>query len=149
MPKLTVLLLAALAACSTVPRGTASPPPATASAPAGLGAGVYTVTLADSDLPYSAVAAGMSPRMVGTWEMTVDRPGHAMVRFNGQEVVEMPFEAQGNQVTFAGGTGQYACASSGRYTWETTADSVRFTRAEDSCHGRVIALTSRAWTKRP
>ncbi|HEU4556201.1 MAG TPA: hypothetical protein VFS20_00080 [Longimicrobium sp.] len=147
MPKLTVLLLATLAACSNIPRGTASPPPA--AAPAAFGPGVYSVTLADSDLPYSAVAAGMSLRVVGTWEMTVDRPGHAVVRFNGQEVAEMPFEVQGNQITFAGGTGQYACPNSGRYTWEITAAGLRFTRGEDTCHGRTIALTSRPWTKRP
>ena len=147
MPKLTVLLLAAVAACSTTSPGTAPPP--RAAAPAAFGPGVYSVTLADSDLPYSAVAAGMSMRVVGTWEMNIDRPGHAVVRFNGQEVAEMPFEVQGNQITFEGGTGQYACQSSGRYTWETTADGVRFTRREDTCHGRTVALTSRAWTKRP
>lgn len=148
MPKLAVLLLATVAACSTMSRGT-SPPPPMPPAPAGFGPGVYSVTLADSDLPYSAVAAGMSLRVVGTWEMTVDRPNHAVVRFNGQDVVDMPFEVQGNQITFAGGTGQYACASSGRYTWEPTAAGVRFTRAEDSCAGRVIALTTRPWARRP
>jgi hypothetical protein len=149
MPKLSVLLLAALAACSTMPPGTASPPPAVAPAPAGFGPGVYSVTLADSDLPSSAAATGMSLRVVGTWEMTVDGTGHAVVRFNGQQVVDMPLEVQGNQVTFAGGTGEYACQGSGRYTWEATAAGLRFTRVEDSCAGRVVALTSRAWTKRP
>ncbi|HYH79953.1 MAG TPA: hypothetical protein VEX86_09145 [Longimicrobium sp.] len=148
MPKLTVLLLATLAACSTMPPGTASPPPAMPPAPAGFGPGVYSVTLADSDLPLSA-PTGMRTGMVGTWEMTVDGPGRALVRFNGQQVVDMPFQMQGSQVTFSEGTGQYACQGPGRYTWEATAAGLRFTRVEDSCNGRAVALTSRAWTKRP
>lgn len=149
MPKLTVLLLAALAACSAVPPGGASPPRAMAPAPAVFGPAVYTVTLAEADLPYSTVAAGRAPGMVGTWEMTVDGAGRAVVRLNGRQVVDMPLQVQGSQVTFAEGTGQYACQGPGRYTWDATAAGLRFTTIEDSCAGRVAALTSRAWTKRP
>jgi len=148
MPKPAVLLLAALAACSTMPHGTASSS-AMAPAPAGFGPGVYSVTLAEADLPYSEIAAGRAPGMVGTWELTVDAASHAVVRFNGQEVVDMPFQVQGNQITFAEGNGRYACSGPGRYTWAATAAGLRFTRVEDPCTGRMAALTARPWTKRP
>lgn len=147
MPKPTVLLLATLAACSTMPAGTAAPSPM-APPPAGFGPGVYSVTLADSDIPTS-VLSGPRGSLVGRWEMTVDGASHAVIRYNGQEVVEMPFQLQGNQVTFAEGNGRYACPGPGRYTWEATAASVRFTRVEDPCTGRVAALTARAWTRTP
>jgi len=149
MPKLPMLLLAAVAACSSMPRGAASPPPATAPAAAAFGPGVYTLALAEADLPYSEVAAGRAPGMTGTWEMTVDESGHARVSLNGEQVVDMPFQVQGNQITLAAGTGRYACPGPGRYTWEATAAGVRFAMVDDSCTGRVAALTTRAWTKRP
>jgi hypothetical protein len=148
MPKLATLLLATLAACSTMPAGTGSPP-TVAPAPATFGPGVYSVTLAESDLPYAAVAAGRASRMVGTWEMAVDASGHAVIRLNGQQVVEMPYQMQGNQLTLAEGTGPFACSGPGRYTVEATAGNVRFTMVQDSCAGRVDALTSRAWTRQP
>ena len=81
--------------------------------------------------------------------MTVDGPSRAVVRLNGRQVAEMPFLTQGNQITFAEGTGPYACPGPGRYTWEATAAGLRFTSVEDPCVGRVAALTARAWTKRP
>jgi hypothetical protein len=147
--KLPVLLLATLAACSTMGSSTASPPAAVAPAPVAFGPGVYSMTLTEADLPYSAAAAGRGAGMVGTWEITVDGTSHAMVRFNGQQVVEMPFTAQGNAITFAEGTGPYACSGPGRYTWEPTPAGLRFTTVDDSCVGRVAALTARAWTRRP
>ena len=148
MPKLTVLLLAALAACSTAQPGTA-PPPAAMPAATALPAGVYTVTLVDADVPPMAPAS-LRGAMVGPWEMTIDGSGvRALVRFNGRQVADIPLQVQGNQVTFTEGTGDYACQTAARYTWETTPAGLRFTGTEDSCTGRVVALTARPWVKRP
>ena len=148
MPKLTVLLLAALAACSTAQAGT-TPPPASMPAATSLPPGVYTVTLTDTDVPPMAPAS-MRGAMVGPWEMTIDGSGvRAVVRFNGRQVTDIPLQVQGNQVTFAEGTGDYACSTAARYTWETTSAGLRFTGTDDSCTGRVVALTARPWVKRP
>ena len=152
MSKLPLLLLAALAACAPMSSGTAppaAPPAAMDMAPAaGFPTGVYASTLADADLPAS-ITGDMRTGMVGNWEIAIDRPGHALVRYNGQQVVEAPFEVQGNQITFSNDTGQYACQTTGRYTWAMSGSELRFTRIEDPCDGRAAALTVHPWTKRP
>ena len=153
MKKCTLLLFAALAACAPASSGTMSPPPPpspamASAAPMGLGTGTYATTIVAADLPAGA-SADMQSGMVGAWELVVDRPGHAIARYNGQQVVETAFEVQGNQITFSNDTGQYACGTPGRYTWEMTAAGVRFTRVEDSCDGRAVALTLHPWARRP
>jgi len=151
MKKCTLLLFAALAACTPASTGAMPPPPPPAmsmTAPAGLGTGTYATTIVASDLP-SGASADMQSGMVGMWELVVDRPGHAVARYNGEQVVETAFEVQGNQITFSNDTGQYACNTPGRYTWEMTAAGLRFTKVEDPCDGRAVALTVHPWARRP
>lgn len=136
MPRLTLLLLASLAACATM--GTA---------PAGL-AGTYTTTIAEGDIPASA-PADMRTGMAGAWEMTLDGSGHAVVRYNGRQVVDAPYTMNGSELTFTDDTGEYACHSPARYTWNVSGGQLRFTRIEDSCEGRVLALTAHPWAARP
>lgn len=150
MTRLSLVLLAALAACAPASSGTMPPPPppAAMSMPAGIADGTYSTTIAASDIPAGA-SADMQSGMVGMWELVVDRPGHAIARYNGQQVVETGFEVQGNQVTFSNDTGPYACNAPGTYTWEMTAAGLRFTRVNDPCDGRAVALTVHPWARRP
>ena len=148
----TLLLFGALAACTPASTGTMPPPPpapdAAMAAPPGISSGTYATTIAAADFPASA-SADMQSGMVGTWELVMDRPGHAVARYNGQQVVETEVQVQGNQVTFTNDTGQYACGTPGRYTWEMTAAGLRFNKVEDACDGRAVALTAHPWARRP
>lgn len=154
MKHCTLLLFAALAACAPASAGTmppAAPPPsssAMAMAQTGIANGTYTSSIVAADFPASA-SAGMQSALVGMWELVVDRPGHAIARFNGQPVVDTELQVQGNQVTFSNDTGQYACSVPGRYTWEMTAAGLRFTKVEDPCDGRATALTTHPWARQP
>ncbi|HEX8693556.1 MAG TPA: hypothetical protein VF746_14130 [Longimicrobium sp.] len=142
MTKLPLLLLPVLVACATtvsVPAGSV--------APAGIAAGTYTTTIAASDLPASAPAE-MRSALVGTWEMIVDGSGRALVSFNGRQVVDTPYQVNGSEISFGTDTGEYACNSPARYTWRMAGGQLFFTRIEDSCQGRVVALTTHPWTRR-
>lgn len=145
MSRLSMLLLPALVGCAATVSVPASPP---APSPAGIVAGTYATTIVESDIPASAPApAEMRAGLVGRWEITVDGSGRALVRFNGQQVVEGPYQINGQEITFsAEDTGSYACRVPGRYTWRISNGELRFTKLEDNCEGRVIALTSHPWT---
>ena len=79
MSRLPLLLFSTLlAACATV-----------APAPAGLAAGPYTTTIVAADIPAGA-PADMAAGEVGIWQFTVAENGHALVSFNGQQVVDAP-----------------------------------------------------------
>jgi len=154
MPKLSLLALAALAAACT-PMGPGpvvgpeSPPmaPATAMA-AGFPEATYTTTIAAGDLPASA-PADMSAQMVGAWEIAFGGNGHALVSFNGRQMVDAPYTVSGNQLTLTDGdTGEYACHSNARYTWHATATELHLMKVEDACDGRVVALTAHALVRR-
>ncbi|HET7231107.1 MAG TPA: hypothetical protein VFJ16_13935 [Longimicrobium sp.] len=151
MKKPTLLVLAALAACAPMPPGTASPPPPppmAMAATAELTPGVYTTTLAEADIPAGAPAE-LRTGLVGAWEIAIHGPTHAVVTYNGRQVVDAPFSLQGNQITFTQDSGDYACNATGRYTWAMTSAGLRFTMIEDPCQGRVAALTAHPWVKRP
>jgi hypothetical protein len=147
MPKLSLLLVPALAACAMstpAPAPAASPNAAMASMPM---TGVFTTTVAEADVPAS-VPAEMRGGLVGRWELNIDRPGHALVSYNGQQVVDSPFQVQGNTISFApdADTGPYACHAAAHYTWAMTSAGLRFTKLDDACEGRAVALTAHPWT---
>lgn len=152
MPKLNLLLLATLAACSTMPPAAAAPATSmTGPAPAPSMAaptGVYAATIAASDIPASAPAE-LQSGMVGAWQLVFDAPGHALVRYNGEQVVDAPFTVQGNHITFGDDSGSYACHDTAHYTWQMTGAGLVFTKLDDSCEGRALALTLHPWTKQP
>ncbi|HEX8907264.1 MAG TPA: hypothetical protein VF771_20600 [Longimicrobiaceae bacterium] len=153
MKTLTLLLLPALAACATAtPEATpaAAPPaaPAAAAAPAGIGAGTYTSTIAAADIPAGA-PADMATGMVGEWQLVTNGSGQAMVSYNGRQVVTAPYQVNGNEITFAANdTGEYACNAAGRYSWRISGGQLYFTKIEDTCQGRAIALTAHPWSAR-
>jgi len=153
MPRLPILLLLpVLAACATAapdPDGMPSGTPATMAATpaAGIPSGTYTTTIADADVPASA-PADMRSQIVGAWEIVMDGSGHAMVRFGGRQVVDAPYTVSGNEITFTEDTGEFACRSSARYTWQASGGQLRFTKVEDSCDGRAMVLTAHPLTRR-
>ncbi|HEX6747552.1 MAG TPA: hypothetical protein VF092_09715 [Longimicrobium sp.] len=151
MTKLALLLLPALAACSTATTTAAppAPPPAMAASPGTFPAGTYTATLVDADVPASA-PADMRTGIVGPWEVTFDGNGHLTARFNGNVMVEGPYTINGSQINFGGDdTGEYACHSAATYNWHAAGNELHFQKVNDSCDGRAMAITSHAWTKRP
>lgn len=158
MPRPSLLLLPMLvAACSMGPAPEPSPAPPPPAAPMGNMApapaatfpvGTYTTTVAESDVPAS-VSADIRAAIIGAWEITFGSNGHAMVMFNGRHVVDSPFTVSGDEITFTQDSGDYACNSTARYRWHATATELHFTKIEDACDGRPVALTSHALVRKP
>jgi len=148
MPRLSMMLLLPLlaAACTTM---SPAPAPAPAAPMAMTMAGgfplvAHTVTIADGDIPASA-PADMRSALVGPWVVGFGNNGHAMVTVNGRQVVDAPYTISGNTLTLtAEDSGEYACHSTGTYTWHATATELHLTRVNDSCDGRVVVLTTHA-----
>jgi hypothetical protein len=152
MSRLSVLLLPALvAACTPMSTPAAAPPmapPAANMAPAGFPMGTYTTTVVAGDVPAGA-QAGMSDAIVGPWAIAFGSNGHALVTFNGRQVVDAPFTINGNQLIFSGDdTGEYACHSQARYTWHAAGNELHLTRLEDTCDGRPVVLIAHALVRR-
>jgi hypothetical protein len=147
MPKLTLLLLsaAALAACTPM---SPSPAPAstTAAAPATFMAGTYTTNIVAGDIPAGA-PDDMRTGLVGMWSVAMDGNGQLAASYNGQQVVTGTYQVSGNEITFgADDSGTYACHTAGHYTWRASGGQVFFTRVDDTCAGRALALTAHPWT---
>jgi hypothetical protein len=151
MPRLSMLLIPALAAACT----TMSPTPAPAPPPApmamshdmtvadGFPMVGYTTTIADADVPASA-SADLRSAIVGPWVIAFGSNGHAMVTYNGRQVVDAPFSVSGNTLTLSDDSGDYACHSTGHYSWHATATELHLTKLDDACDGRAIVLTAHA-----
>jgi hypothetical protein len=153
MAKLSLLALAALAAACT-PMGPgpvvgpeSAPMAAATATAAGFPNATYTTTIAASDVPAS-IPADMRGQMVGAWEIAFGGNGHALVTFNGRQVVDAPYTVSGNQLLLTDDTGDYACHSNARYTWHATATELHLIRVEDSCDGRMVALTAHPLVRR-
>ncbi len=110
--------------------------------------GDYTVTLAESDFA-TTVADSVRKGTAGTWAIAFHQGNHLVVTHNGREVVQGAYQVNGNQITFGEDTGPYACRTPGTYTWQMSGNQVTFTRVQDTCEGRVLALTSRPLSRRP
>ena len=149
MPKLSLLLLSALAAACT-PMATTAPSPAPSApmaAPMAMGGGfptaTYTTTLVAGDVPASA-AAEERDAIVGAWTIAFGSNGHATVSVNGRQVVDAPFQVNGNQLVLTDDSGDYACHSNARYQWHATQTELHLIKGEDSCIGRSVVLTAHA-----
>jgi hypothetical protein len=148
MRSLTLLLLPALvAACQPMATTAASPPPPpapiTMTVTNGFPMGSYTTTIAASDIPAGAPEEVRSG-VVGAWVLAFGSNGHAIVTYNGRQVVDAPFQVNGNQLVLTDDTGEYACHSTARYTWHAMGNELHLTKVEDSCDGRAIVLTMHA-----
>jgi hypothetical protein len=147
MPKLSLLLLSALAACTTT-AAPASPPPMSSpppTAPMSMGGGfpvaTYTTTIVAADVP-STASAEERAGVVGAWTIAFGSNGHATVSYNGRQVVDAPFQVSGNQLMLTDDSGEYACHSNARYQWHDAGTELHLIKVEDSCAGRVVALTA-------
>lgn len=148
MPRLSTLLLLPLlaAACTTATPAAAPPPAPMGHDMAGMGGFpmvTYAVNIADADIPAGA-PADMRSALVGPWVIAFGTNGHAMVTMNGRQVVDAPFTVSGNTLTLTEDSGEYACHSTGTYTWHATATELHLTRVNDACDGRVVVLTTHA-----
>jgi hypothetical protein len=143
MPKLSLLLLSAVvAACTSAPPPSAASSASADMAPAGFPVRTYTTTIVAGDLPAGA-PADMRDAIVGPWEIAFGSNGHALVTYNGRQMVDAPFTVNGNQLVMgADDTGEYACHSAARYTWHATSTELHLVRVEDSCDGRPVVLTA-------
>ena len=148
MPKLSLLLLTALAAACT----TAGPAPAPAPAPPpsgpvaatdGFPRVAYTTTIVAADVPATASAEERAG-IIGSWVINFRSDGHAIVTYNGRQVVDAPYQVNGTELLLTEDTGEYACHSNARYRWPATATELHLIKVEDSCDGRVVALTAHA-----
>ena len=151
MHRLSLLLLPALvAACTPMPD-----PPATIPAsadrvvvmPAGFPHGTYAVTIVAGDIP-AAAPADMAAQLVGPWVLAFGDNGHALVSFNGRQVVDAPFTVNGNELILPTDTGEYACNSTARYTWHAMGNELHLTKVEDACDGRAVVLTAHPLVRR-
>jgi hypothetical protein len=145
MPRLSLLLVPALALACAPPSTTASSP-GPSNDRMSFPVATYATTIVDADVPATA-PADMRSGLVGRWVIAFGDNGHALASFGGRQVVDAPFTVSGNEITFTADSGEYACGTSGRYTWHATATELHLTRIEDPCDGRAIALTAHALVK--
>ncbi|HKP74848.1 MAG TPA: hypothetical protein VJT67_04860 [Longimicrobiaceae bacterium] len=152
MPRLSMLLLLPLlaAGCTTTTPAAApapAPPPPMATMGGGFPMVTYTVNIADADIPAGA-SADMRGALVGAWVIAFGNNGHAMVSVNGRSVVDAPYTVSGNTLTLTEDSGEYACHSTGTYTWHATATELHLTKVNDPCDGRAVVLTAHALVRR-
>lgn len=143
------LVPAFLAACTPAPAPAPAPmsPPPSMSMSGSFPTGTYTTTIAEGDIPASA-PADMRSAIVGAWVIAFGDNGHALVNFNGRQVVDAPFQVSGNQVTLTADTGEYACNSTAHYTWHAMGGELHLTRVDDACDGRSVVLTAHPLVRR-
>jgi hypothetical protein len=151
MPKLSLLLLPALVlACTPMATpGAAVPaaPPTAMTVVDGFPHGTYTTTMAAGDIPVGAPAE-MAGQLVGPWVLAFGDNGHALVSFNGRQVVDATYSLSGNELILGTDTGEYACNSNARYTWHAAGGELHLTKVEDACDGRVLVLSKHPLVRR-
>lgn len=156
MRRLLLLVLPVVASCAPAAQsnvGTATAAPAVQTATAAAAAGIlgdYTVTLSENDFPATAPQQRRSAS-VGTWGLAFHDGNHFVATHNGRQVVEGPYRVSGNQIMFTTGeSGPYACNTPATYTWQVSNGQLTFTPVgQDACMGRVLAITSRPFTRQP
>lgn len=156
MRRLSLLVLPVVISCAPAAQTNtdmATPTPAaqtTTAAPAAGILGDYTTTLSETDFPGTAPQQTRSGS-VGTWGLAFHQGNHFVVTHNGKQVVEGPYRVSGNQIMFATGeSGPYACNTPASYTWQISNGRLTFTPVgQDACVGRVLAITSRPFTRQP
>lgn len=154
MRRSALLLLPLAIACARkaqAPADTAAPvTQAAAAAPAPGLLGTFTVTLSERDFPATAPQETRRTS-VGTWALAFHEGNHFVVTHNGRQVVEGPYRVRANEVMFATGeSGPYACNTPATYAWQLSNGQLTFTPVgQDTCQGRVLAITSRPFTRQP
>ena len=156
MRRLSLLVLPVVISCAPAAQsnaGTVIAAPAAQTGTVAPAAGIlgdYTVTLAETDFPATASEQERSST-VGTWGLAFHGGNHFVVTHNERQVVEGPYRVNGDQIMFATGeSGPYACNIPATYTWQMSNGQLSLTPVgQDTCTGRVLAITSRPFTRRP
>ena len=151
MQRLSIFLVLLVAACAPATQtgagGSGGMQETTMAAPAILGD--YTVVFTEADMPAS-VPADMRAGSVGTWGLGFHAGNHFVVTQNGTQVVQGAYTLAGDRISFTTDEGQYACNAPATYTWAVSNGQLTFTPVgTDPCEGRRMALTTRAYTRRP
>lgn len=118
--------------------------------------GQWSVALGRTDIPVD-VASSFS--YVGRWRLGIDADGaYQAERADVGVVVSGNWTVDGDQITFTDDDGLLSCANaaaapiinddldSGTYTWARSGKTLTLTRVDDACPGRVILLTTFAFT---
>ncbi len=83
-----------------------------------------------------------------SWEISFDASGRYLVRREGEVVVEGDYRVDDDRIEFDGERGTLACRDAhgaGIYRWIWTGRLLIFERLDDTCPGRVFALTGGQW----
>lgn len=111
-------------------------------APGAFVPGTYAVTFAATD-------AGVTPDIIGTWEITYTPDGRFSVVHDGKGKYEGDYVTRLDQITFSKEQGVDGCANAGTYRWTPgTNGALFFGRLADACEGRRRVLTAKALTKK-
>lgn len=120
-------------------------------------AGDWSVAIARTDVPVD-IASSFS--YVGRWRLSIDADGtYDAERLDvGTTLVSGTWVAEGDQITFTDEGGILSCANaaampivnddldSGTYTWTRSGKTLTLTRSDDACPGRVILLSTFAFS---
>jgi hypothetical protein len=113
----------------------------------GFPTGTYTTTIVAGDIP-SAASAEERAGLAGPWEVAFGGNGHALVTYNGQQVVDATYSLSGRDLTLGEDTGEYACHSPARYTWHAAGGELHLTPVADTCVGRQTVLSAHPLVRR-
>ncbi len=120
-------------------------------------AGDWSVAIARTDVPVD-IASSFS--YVGRWRLSIDADGtYDAERLDvGTTLVSGTWTTEGDQITFTDEGGILSCANaaampivnddldSGTYTWTRSGKTLTLTRSDDACPGRVILLSTFAFS---
>ena len=83
----------------------------------------------------------------GEFSITFNADGTHSVNMNGEAMVKGNYVITENVIALTDKEGQAACEGTGKYKWKIQENSLSFEKIEDSCDGRVGAL-SQLWVKK-
>ena len=86
------------------------------------------------------------------WEILFDTRLRFLVRREGSVVVEGDYRVEQDRIELGGESGPLACSeahSAGVYRWSWVGRGMIFVRIEDTCPGRVFAMTGGHWRPDP
>lgn len=119
--------------------------------------GEWSVALARTDIPVD-IASSFS--YVGRWQLGIESDGsYVAERMDvGENLVTGNWTVDGDQITFTDTDGLLACSNAaaapivnddlatGSYRWNRSGKTLTLTRVDDACPGRVILLTTFAFS---
>ncbi len=93
---------------------------------------------------------GQAAVLNGTWLISFAPNGaYAVVREpkTSTPLIGGSSSVAGKTIVFHDKAGPLACASNGKYSWSLSGKTMKLARVKDTCSGRVLVLSSAAYTK--